>query len=86
MSPYAWSLLAWIGGWMVLFAVLETLAVLDVVPWNTFSWTFAQLAARNRLAAILLLGITGALFFHLNFGWPSRKGTRVDVQETEGDR
>lgn len=86
MSPYAWSLAVWGGIWLGLFLTLEVLALLDVVPWNTFSWTFAQVAARNRVMALALFGGTAALLLHLNFGWPTRKGTRPEREDTEGKR
>ena len=86
MSPFGWSIAVWLGLWLGVFAVLEGLALLDVVPWNTFSWTFGQVAARYRLLALVLFSATAALLIHLNFGWPTRKGTRPEREETEGDR
>ena len=86
MSPFHWSLAVWVGLWLGLFLILEVLAVFDLAPWNTFSWTFAQVCARNRVLALGLFGATAVLLVHLNFGWPTRKGTRPDVEDTEGKR
>ena len=86
MSPFVWSLVVWVAWGVVAFLALEIPALLDLVPWNTFSWTFAQLVARNKFVALIAVAFVVDLAIHLTTGWPDRKGTRPEVEDTEGER
>lgn len=86
MSPFTWSLTIWIAWGVVAFLALEIPALFDLVPWNTFSWTFAQIVARNRFLALIAVAFVVDLAIHLTTGWPTRPGTRPEREDTEGKR
>jgi len=85
MTAFQVSLAVWLS-WAFLFLVLETLALLDVVPWNSLSWTAWQIQARWPLTAIGFAGGLFVLLLHIVLpgSWP-RRGTRyVGKDDTEG--
>lgn len=68
MSPFAWSLIVW-GIWLVLvvssFLSLEILALEDVGPWNTLTWTLRQMFVRSQLFGLVFVGLVAAFITHL---------------------
>lgn len=71
MTSYHWSLLIW-GVWFGAFLVLELLAVFDVTPWNTLSWTSWQLQSRSSIFSVAFLAGLAVLLFHVVLRWPNR--------------
>ena len=85
MSPYRKSLIVWMI-WVSMFLVLEMLAVFDVVPWNTLSWTAWQSQARWPILGLVFAGGLFVLILHIvipGSSWPRRAHKR---QYTEGDK
>ena len=82
MSAYHSSLLAW-GPWLILvvasFLVLEVLALKDVGPWNTLTWTIRQTMARSQLFGLIFFGLLAVFGVHI--AW--KRGKK---DEQEGDR
>lgn len=77
------SLAVW-GAWAAAFLVLELLAVADVVPWNTLSWTAWQIEAWQAWTGLLFAGGLFVLLLHIVFRWPGH--AHKLPREEEGDR
>lgn len=85
MSAFRVSLVIW-SAWAALFVVLEFLAVFDVVPWNTLSWTAWQLQALSGLFSIAFAAGLFVLLLHIVLPgrWPRRGTGYPKRDEPEG--
>ena len=86
MTAFQISLCVW-GIWALLFVTLETLALCDLVPWNTLSWTVWQLQARSGFFSITIAGGLFVLLLHfiLPGRWPGRGTEYPKKDEPEGE-